>query len=669
MENNKKASGIFKEIRNKLSKNNTNQEIIGEPDYKQLSNKDLIPLSSIFDDFGNTSVGKEVAKHLNNIINTFDREDRYERYRIATKMSEADGSLDIYASECATQDEKGNVLNVFSSNAKVKKIVTDVFERIGLEDKSYEIIKNMCTYGDEFWENVYSANGKGIAKITPVPREIIGRYEENGVLKNFFLRNTKANKTNKDSYYSYDYTYQKKEENPTIEPFRILHWKIPSSEYAPYGKSILEPVITPLEELRLLEQSLLIARISRAPERRLYYVNVGDAAGEKGIALAREIVKGLKRKSILDKGNGSKLESNVDFFGASEDVVVPFRRDEERSTIESLPQLNDPGQLQDLEFIRDRIFPGLGIPRQYLFDDTFANANTNLSNKSVQFAKRIRRIQKYFLYQVYKIAYIELKLRGVNQKDYTDLLITMNNPSNVDIREKLETESNKWNLISSMKSMNAEKVFYNDFYIYQQVLGLNYEEVLQLMVQNIAQEKSINPFNFIPEDKRPLDYQMVDQLRSEGEEGAPTEGEKGAEGDENNNGIPDEAEEAFGPPPEEGEEEVEGNEGEVAEPIEGEEGATEEPTVGEEGTDETDALFDSQQIKTKRAQLYFEAIRRGKEFSEKKLERLQKRLDEQVSKDSVRNNPKYTVPIYTEDYLQFNSEFDGLKISNKVIQL
>jgi hypothetical protein len=499
-----------------------------------------------------------------------------------------------------------------------------------------------------------------------VPREIIGRYEENGVLKNFFLRNTKANKTNKDSYYSYDYTYQKKEENPTIEPFRILHWKIPSSEYAPYGKSILDPVITPLEELRLLEQSLLIARISRAPERRLYYVNVGDAAGEKGIALAREIVKGLKRKSILDKGNGSKLESNVDFFGASEDVVVPFRRDEERSTIESLPQLNDPGQLQDLEFIRDRIFPGLGIPRQYLFDDTFANANTNLSNKSVQFAKRIRRIQKYFLYQVYKIAYIELKLRGVNQKDYIDLLITMNNPSNVDIRERLETESNKWNLISSMKSMNAEKVFYNDFYIYQQVLGLNYEEVLQLMVQNIAQEKSINPFNFIEEDKRPLDYQMVDQLRGEGEQ-PPAEGEEGATGDENNNGIPDEAENIFGEPPAEGEEAP--AEGETETPAEGEEGNTEEPTVGEEGADETDALFDSQQIKTKRAQLYFEAIRRGKEFSEKKLERLQKRLDEQVSKDSVRNNPKYTVPIYTEDYLQFNSEFDGLKINNKVIQL
>lgn len=655
------ASKVLKEIKSKLLKNNYDTETTGTPDYKNFNNKDLVPVDSIFTEYGTTSVGKEVAKHLNNIVNTFDRDDRYERYKLATKMSEIDGALDIYASEVATQDEKGNILNVFSSNAKVKKVVTELFERVGLEDNSYEIIKNMCTYGDEFWEVVYSVNGKSISKITPVPRELIGRYEENGVLKHFFLRSAKNKKQNKDSYYSFDYTYQKKEENANIEPFRVLHWKLPSSEYAPYGKSILDSVITPLEELRLLEQSLLIARITRAPERRLYYVNVGDATGEKGIALAREIVKGLKRKSILDKGNGSKLESNVDFFGASEDIVVPFRRDEERSSIESLPQLNDPGQLQDLEFIRDRIFPGLGIPRQYLFDDTFANANTNLSNKSVQFAKRMRRIQKYFLYQVYKLVYIELRLKGVNKKDYSDLLVTMNNPSNVDIREKLETESNRWNLISSMKSMNSDKVFYNDFQIYQEVLGLNYDEVLQLMVQNLAQEKGLNPFNFVPVEKRPLEYQTVDQLKAQG---APGEGEEASEGeqeqgtpeDADNDGIPDEVESTFGPA--EDQEET-GNEAQ-GETEEGEETSTLPPEEGEGEGDEVEGVFDSASQRRRYKHLYYEAVQRAKKFSEKKLKRLQEAEEHLHNKEKVRTNPKYTVPIYKESYLEHNSEFDGL---------
>lgn len=658
MEKNATAK-IFKEIKLKLSKNNSDSETVGTPDYKQFSNKDYVPLDSLFTQYSDKSVGSEVAKYLNKIVNTFDREDRYERYKLATKMPEVDGSLDIYASEVATQDEKGNILNVFCSNAKVKDTITELFNRLGLEDKSYEIIKNMCTYGDEFWEVVYSTNGKGIAKITQVPREIVGRYEENGVLKNFFLRAPKSASKNKDSYYSFDYTYQKKQENENIEPFRLLHWKLPSSEYAPYGKSILDSIITPLEELRLMEQSLLIARITRAPERRLYYVNVGDATGEKGIALAREIVKGLKKRSILDKGNGSKLESNVDFLGASEDVVIPFRRDEERSSVESLPQLNDPGQLQDLEFIRDRIFPGLGIPRQYLFDDSFANANTNLSNKSVQFAKRIRRIQKYYLYPVYKLVYIELRLKGFKKKDYEDLLVTMNNPSNVDIREKLETESTKWNLISSMKSMNSEKVFYNDFYIYQEVLGLNYEEILQLMIQNTVQEKGLNYFSFVPEDKRPLEYQTLDQLRSEGAE--PGAEEQGEGEDANNNGVPDEVENTFGAPPEEGSE----TEGETPEEESETEGETETPEEGgtlpeEPEEDEVEGVFDSRKRKQKHNFLYQEALKRAKKFTDLKNSNLKKLYEQKYAKENPKYNPKYTAPIYKEQYLEYNSEFEGL---------
>ena len=365
------VSNAFKEIRQRISKNEINPEIIGSPDWKDFKDDSLIPLTSIFSDLDSTSIGRDLSKHLNNIINTFERDDRYERYYLAMRMPEIDGALDIYASETATQDSQGNIINVFCSSSKVQKIINDLFDRIGIEDKGFDVIKGMCAYGDEFYEIIYSKNGKSIHSINMIPREYVGRYEENGVLKNFFIRKSKKTRDKRDSYYSFDYAQMNKSEHIEIDPFRILHWRISNSDFAPYGKSILDSVITPLEELRLMEQSLLLARISRAPERRIYYVNVGQAQGEKGIAMAREIVRGLKRKSILDRGNGNKLDTNIDFFGASEDLVIPFRKDEERSTIESLPQLNDPGQLQDLEFIRDRIFPGLGIPRQYLFDDTF----------------------------------------------------------------------------------------------------------------------------------------------------------------------------------------------------------------------------------------------------------------------------------------------------------
>ena len=752
--NDNKIINTFKEIKQRLQKKETDPEIIGSPDWKEFNDDSLIPLSSIFSGLNETSIGRDISKHLNNIMNTFDRDDRYDRYRLAMKMPEIDGALDIYASETATQDEKGNVVNVFCSSSKVEKIITDLFDRIGIEDKGFDIIKSMCGYGDEIYEIIYSKNGKNIHSINMIPREYVGRYEENGVLKNFFIRKSKKNREQRDSYYSFDYArINTKSENIEIEPFRILHWRINNSDFAPYGKSILDSVITPLEELRLMEQSLLLARISRAPERRLYYVNVGQAQGEKGIAMAREIVKGLKRKSILDRGNGNKLDSNVDFFSSTEDLVIPFRKDEEKSSVESLPQLNDPGQLQDLEFIRDRIFPGLGIPRQYLFDDTFSNANTALSNKSVQFAKRIRRIQKFFIYNLYKLAYIELKLKNIPKKEYEDLLITMNNPSNVDIREKLETESNKWNLVSSIKSMNSEKVFYNDFQIYQDVLGLNYDEILKLMVQNIVQEKNKNPFAFVPEDKRPSDFLIIDQLKMEGQE-EDEEGEETGMEDVDGDGIPDEAEAAFGDmepegevTPEEGTEtetpeegtETETPEEETEIPLDteetdlsdqnaneldaafsaGEEGEeidssdqnaneligafskkgkkTKETDLSNQNADELIGAFDKKGKKTKETDLsnknadeiidifssfkpsdkkkkeiiLEQAKQRARRFTMKKLRKIDEDLEydeDEIEEfqNEIKNNPKYTVPIYTEDYLKISSEFLGIeKIQEK----
>jgi hypothetical protein len=760
--NDNKIINTFKEIKQRLQKNETDPEVIGSPDWKEFKDDSLIPLSSIFSGLNETSIGRDISKHLNNIINTFDRDDRYDRYRLAMKMPEIDGALDIYASETATQDEKGNIINVFCSSSKVEKIITDLFDRIGIEDKGFDIIKSMCGYGDEIYEIIYSKNGKNIHSINMIPREYVGRYEENGVLKNFFIRKSKKNREQRDSYYSFDYArINTKSENIEIEPFRILHWRINNSDFAPYGKSILDSVITPLEELRLMEQSLLLARISRAPERRLYYVNVGQAQGEKGIAMAREIVKGLKRKSILDRGNGNKLDSNVDFFSSTEDLVIPFRKDEEKSSVESLPQLNDPGQLQDLEFIRDRIFPGLGIPRQYLFDDTFSNANTALSNKSVQFAKRIRRIQKFFIYNLYKLAYIELKLKNIPKKEYEDLLITMNNPSNVDIREKLETESNKWNLVSSIKSMNSEKVFYNDFQIYQDVLGLNYDEILKLMVQNIVQEKDKNPFAFVPEDKRPADFLIIDQLKMEGQE--EEEGEETGMEDVDGDGIPDEAEEVFGDMEPEGEvtpeetpeeeteiETSETEEGETPEeteevetPEEGEIPEESEEDFSDENADEISSAFSKKQEKTKETDLSNQnadeligafnkkgkktketdlsnqnadeligafskkekktketdlsnqnadelidifssfkpsdkkkkevilerAKQRARRFTMKKLQKIDEDLEyDEIEEfqNEIKNNPKYTVPIYTEDYLKISAEFLGIeKIQEK----
>lgn len=682
----------FKKIKDQLSDKVIDDEIVGQPiiDKKK---KDLIPLTSIFSDENTDKISRKILTYLSNIETSQDREEKYAKVDNYLNFPEVDGVLDIYVNETLMMGIDDKTINVYSANKKVMDIVNDLFYRLGIEDKAYEIIKNFIAYGDEFYEIVFSKNLKKITNINRIPRQFVGRSERNGILQHFFIKDVNNVKNTNNFSYNFNLSYgqTEKEDRKKIEPFRILHWKIPSVVNDPYGKSILESIFTVIEELKMMEQSLLIARITRAPERRIYNVNVGQAQGEKGIAYAREIVSRLKKKRILDASNNKDLELMTDIMGSIEDIVIPKRIGEEPSTVDTLPQLNDPGQLADIEFIRDRLFSGIGIPRQYLFDDTFANANTNLSNKNIQFAKRARRIQKFFVYNLYKLAIIQLRLLNINPKFYKDLTITMNNPSNIDEREKIETENARWGLISSMKSLNAEKVFYNDFFIYREILKLSDNEILELLKYNLLQQNDANPFAFMPEDKRPEGYQILDQLKN------PPQNEEGMEGggmEETPPGeeeIPQEVEDQFGPPPEEP------TEAEIGEPpaIEGEEAPIEgEEDFGEEPTEETEEEPEAEEImelskyafSEKRKNIYLEkqkalslkkrvldkinTIEKQKEIEiienkNKETEEVKNiaKLLTEIKKKTKKRKPKKNLSI---EYIENNNEFIGLnKIINK----
>lgn len=682
----------FKKIKEKLSDKITDDEIIGQPviDKKK---KDLIPLTSIFSDESTDRISKKILTYLSNIETSNDREEKYAKVDNYLNFPEVDGVLDIYVNESLMNGIDDKTVNVYSANKKVMDIVNDLFYRIGIEDKAYEIIKNFIAYGDEFYEIVFSKSLKKITSINRIPRQFVGRSERNGVLQYFFIKDTNTVKNTNNFSYNFNLAYgqAEKEDKKKIEPFRILHWKIPSAVNDPYGKSILESIFTVIEELKMMEQSLLIARITRAPERRIYNVNVGQAQGEKGIAYAREIVSRLKKKRILDASNNKDLELMTDIMGSVEDIVIPKRIGEEPSTVDTLAQLNDPGQLADIEFIRDRLFAGIGIPRQYLFDDTFANANTNLSNKNIQFAKRARRIQKFFVYNLYKLAIIQLRLLNVNPKFYKDLTITMNNPSNIDEREKVETENARWGLISAMKSLNADKVFYNDFFIYREILKLSDNEILELLKYNLIQQNDANPFAFMPEDKRPEGYQILDQLKNPPQEEASETGEENPEeAPPTDEEIPPEVEDQFGPPPEEG---TEGEEGDIGEPpAEGEENIGEPPMEGEEEDMGTEPEGEDEESPSPELASYAYREKRRNVFLEKKkslalkekvikkiyneeneklknktkeIENIKEKQNEEIKKiftmlETSKKKKKVRKNI-SLDYIENNNEFNGLK--------
>ena len=562
---------LWKQIDRKLKMTTADSEISGELN-TALSPTELLPLEIPEDKESLLGVtANDIANRQEQIeLEKLDRKRRYERLRLAMEHPEIDGCIGIYADEATTEDALGNIIHVQHPSQEVQEDVESLFERIGLEEKSWQIIKNFCGYGDEFYEIVISRIGNAILKIDKLPKNIVERVEENGILKGFKILEENIDT---DNFFTYQLNYQTQEEKEEtlIYPFRILHFKTNSDKYGVYGQSIIDTIINTIDQLKMMEKALVVARVTRAPERRVYTVDVGNLQGEKAIKYANSVVSNFKGKKKLNLWSNPQagLDLQKDIFGNSEDIVIPKRQGSEGNQITTLEQANNLSDVGDLEFLRDKIFPALGIPRQYFYDDTFANANTNLASKSIPFAKRIKRVQRAFLNPCYKLAIIELKLKGYSNEIISQLLISMNNPSNIDDREKITLEMERWGLISTIKASNAEKTFYPDYLIYQDILKLNKDEIALLMKLNMLQDAGQNPFDIFDLEDRPdlakdLD---VEAGAGEGEAGMAggmggamggMEGGGGDMGDMDMEGggdedveIPDDVEEALGPPPEE----------------------------------------------------------------------------------------------------------------------
>lgn len=528
---------LWKSIDRKLKLATTDTEISGKVN-KALTPLELLPLEIPEDKY--TLLGSLTANDISLRYEMIEMEKinrirRYERLRVSMEHPEIDGCVSIYADEATTEDQLGNIIHVQHPDQNVEEIVKNCFDRIGLEEKSWQIIKNFCGYGDEFYELVVSQTGKSVLKIDKLPRNIIERVEENNILKGFKIDEAGMD-DEKDPFYTYQLSYQTKgeEDEKLIYPFRILHFKTQSDKYGVYGQSIIDTVINTIDQLKMMEKALVVARVTRAPERRVYTVDVGNLSGEKAIKYANAVVanfKNKKRVSFYEGADSNKqLDMQKDVFGTIEDIVIPKRQGSEGNSISTLEQANNLSDIADLEFLRDKIFPALGIPRQYFYDDTFANSNTNLSSKSVPFAKKIKRVQRCFLSQCYKIAIIELKLKGFSNEIISQLLISMNNPSNIDEREKITLEMEKWGLIASIKTLNAESIFYPDYLIYQDILKLNKDEIALLMKLNILQETGQNPFDIFDIEERPELAKDLNMSGGEGGEGGAMGGPMGGAG-------------------------------------------------------------------------------------------------------------------------------------------
>ena len=374
-------------------------------------------------------------------------------------------ALDIYADECTVKDAEGDTLTISSQNDEITKVLRNLFNDIlNIDYNLWPWIRNACKYGD-FFLHLDIEDDIGIVNVTPLSsyevRREEGYDEENPYAYRFVLEGTHMS-----------YAGGSKQNATQFENYEIAHFRLLSdTNFLPYGKAMIEPARKIYKQLSLMEDAMLINRIMRAPERRIFKIDVGNIPPAEVDNHMRTIMDKMKKIPYMDEKTGEyNLKFNME--NMLEDYYLPVRGGESGTAIESLPGLSNDGQIEDIEYLRNKQMAALKIPKAFLGYDEGVEGKATLAAEDVRFARTIERIQKIFVSELTKIAIVHLYSQGFKNEELVDFSLTLTNPSIVYEKQKVEIFNDKIGLATNMK----ESTLFSEQYIYENIFNMSTNE-------------------------------------------------------------------------------------------------------------------------------------------------------------------------------------------------
>ena len=343
---------------------------------------------------------------------------------------EISAALDIVSEESTIVNDKGMVVNVYSKSDRIKSILEDLFvNRLNIQLTGQMIIRAMCKYGNQFMLlDIDHKNGvKGWKQLPVFNMERI----ENGIQNPYGAGASIAVNgiTKDDADLSTQFIWL--DDNNSQVPFRdwqIAHFRLlTNSLYLPYGVSYLNGARRHWRMLSLMEDMMLIYRLERSVERRVYKIFVGAIDDADVEAYVERIANEFKRTPIIDPVTGQvDLRKNV--FGIDNDIFIPVRDENAPTPIDTLQAGQNMTALDDIKFVQNKVLTSLRIPKSFLNFEEGVGDGKNLALMDIRFTRTVNRIQQAFLMELTKVASIHLFLLGFND-ELTNFSLTMNNPS------------------------------------------------------------------------------------------------------------------------------------------------------------------------------------------------------------------------------------------------
>lgn len=353
-------------------------------------------------------------------------------------------ALDVMMEESTTLNDKGRMLNVYSDSKRVKGILEDLFfNRLDFHTSAPMWVRNTCKYGDNFvFLNIDDKNGIIGAKQMPnyeMERREAGLYD---MITG--RENKQENSNDKVKFYW-------RGRDIEFNSWQIAHFRLLGDDRRlPYGTSVLEKARRIWKQLILSEDSMLVYRVTRAPERRVYKIYVGNIDDGDVEAYVNEIANRFKRTPITDPQTG-QVDLRFNMLSNDQDFFVPVRKEDAPNPIDTLPGASNLDQIADIEYLQRNLFTALRVPKPFLgFEETTGDGK-NLALQDIRFARTINRIQQSILQELNKIAIIHLYILGF-EEDLDNFTITMNNPSTQAEMLKVEHLQSKVTLLKDAVS-------------------------------------------------------------------------------------------------------------------------------------------------------------------------------------------------------------------------
>lgn len=350
-------------------------------------------------------------------------------------------TLDIFSEESTTPNDKGAVINIYSPSTRVKGILQDLFiNRLDIHTSLQMWARNLCKYGDNFVHLQLNSKA-GITGVRQLPNFEIERRENDirGVISPSQLEDVNLDdERNKTVFYW-------KGRDITFESWQIAHFRLLGDDRKlPYGTSFLEKARRIWKQLILAEDAMLVYRVTRAPERRVYKIFVGNIDNEDVGAYVDEIANRFKRAPLVDPQTG-QMDVRFNQLGIDQDIFIPVRDENAQTPIDTLPGAQNLDQIADIEYLQRKLFTALRVPKAFLGFEEPQGEGKNLALQDVRFSRTINRIQQALLHELNKIAIIHLHLLGFAD-DLDNFTITLNNPSTQAEMLKIEQTAAKISL-------------------------------------------------------------------------------------------------------------------------------------------------------------------------------------------------------------------------------